>query len=66
MFVYMDFQYRKAAASRTLQVLMVAFCAFLLGGYIEKGSSWPVLVLSSGVLVGALFMLIRDFWKPIA
>ena len=42
---------------------MVAFFAFLLGGYSIKGSSWPVLVLSGGALVGAVVMLIRDFWK---
>jgi hypothetical protein len=42
---------------------MVAFIAFLLGGYSEKGSIWPVLVLSGGALVGVLFLLIRGFWK---
>jgi hypothetical protein len=42
---------------------MAAFCAFLLGGYVDKGSDWPVLVLSGGVLAGALFLLTRGFWK---
>ena len=43
---------------------MVAYCAFLLGGYVTKGSDWPVLVLSGAALGGILFMLIREFWKP--
>jgi hypothetical protein len=54
---------RNRAAAKTAQLLIVAFCAFLLGGYVTKGSGWLVLVLSSGTLAGALFMLIREFWK---
>jgi hypothetical protein len=59
----MEHNNRASAASKTAQLLMAAFCAFLLGGYVNKGSDWPVLVLSGGVLAGALFLLIREFWK---
>ena len=59
----MEQKNRTAAVSKTAQLLMVAFFAFLLGTYVTKGSDWPVLVLSGGVLAGAVFMLIREFWK---
>ena len=53
-----------SATSKTIQLLLAAWFAFLLGGYVTKGSDWPVLVLSGGALVGLLLMLIREFWKP--
>jgi hypothetical protein len=53
-----------SATSKTIQLLLAAWFAFLLGGYVTKGSHWPVLVFSGGALVGVLFMLIREFWKP--
>jgi hypothetical protein len=57
---------RKSAGAQTAMLLMVAFIAFLFGGYVTKGSDLPVLVLSGGVLAGAILMLIREFWKPVA
>jgi hypothetical protein len=52
-----------SATSKTTQLIIVALSAFLLGGYITKGSDWPLLVLSGVVLAGALLLLIREFWN---
>jgi hypothetical protein len=62
----MEQKHRMSATVKTAQLLMVAFVAFLFGGYVTKGSDWPVLVLSGAVLAGATLMLIREFWKPVA
>jgi hypothetical protein len=59
----METNNRASAGSKTGQLLIAAFSAFLLGEYVNKGSDWPVLVLNGGVLTSALFLLIREFWK---
>jgi hypothetical protein len=62
----MEQKHRMSATAKTAQLLMVAFCAFLFGGYVTKGSDWPVLVLSGAALAGVTLMLIRELWKPAA
>jgi hypothetical protein len=62
----MEQKHRMSATARTAQLLMVAFLAFLFGGYVNKGSDWPVLILSGAALAGVTLMLIRELWKPTA
>jgi hypothetical protein len=64
----MDDKERKTASSRTVQVLLVAVIAFQLGGYATRFSwsawGWIAVALGGAALAGALFLLIRGFWKP--
>jgi hypothetical protein len=57
---------RKSPVAQTSMLLMVAFIAFLFGGYVTKGSDWLVLVGTGGVLAFGILMLAREFWKPAA
>jgi hypothetical protein len=55
----MDHHERISASSKTAQVLMVAFVAYLLGGFT---SVWAIAV-GTAVLAVGLIMVIRNFWK---
>jgi hypothetical protein len=61
---------RRAALSKTAQLLMVLFFSFYFGRlstqYGDDALSW-VGVVSNVILLGLLcYLLIRDFWKPSA
>jgi hypothetical protein len=55
------------AIAKTIPALMLAFAAFLLGGYASRfdGSprAWIVMALSGGSVVFAIYLVVRDFWK---
>jgi len=63
----MDNQQRKSARSKTLHVLLVAWLAFLLGGYATRFSwdngHWAATAIAGAGLAGFLIFVIRDFWK---
>jgi branched-subunit amino acid ABC-type transport system permease component len=58
----MDHHERTSASTKTAEVLLLAFAAYLLGGFT---SVWATIIGSAVVAVG-LFMVIRDFWKAAA
>jgi hypothetical protein len=60
--VDIDHHERVSASSKTAQILMVAFVAYLLGGFT---SIWAI-AIGTAVLALGLFMVIRDFWKVAA
>jgi hypothetical protein len=60
--VGMDHHDRISASSKTAQVLMVAFVAYLLGGFT---SVWAI-AIGTAVLALGLFIMIQDFWKTAA
>jgi hypothetical protein len=55
------------AIAKTCPALMLAFAAFLLGGYASRfdGSprAWAVMALSGGSVVLAIYLVVRDSWK---
>jgi hypothetical protein len=63
----MDEQQRKSARLRTLYVLLVAWLAFLLGGYATRFSwnegRWAATLIAGAALAGLLAFVIRDFWR---
>jgi hypothetical protein len=63
----MDEQERKTARRRTTLVLLIAYIAFLLGGYATRfgwsNGQWAATVIAGSALALALYLLIRDLWK---
>jgi hypothetical protein len=63
----MDYQKRMSFLSKTSQVVIVAVSAFNLGSYSTRSSlsgwGWTAVTFGCAALAGALYLLIRDFWK---
>jgi hypothetical protein len=62
--------FRDPRVSKAIQVAFVAMSALWLVNFSTQEThttlSWVLLPLNILVLVGFLFLLLRDFWKPIA
>jgi hypothetical protein len=61
---------RDPRVSKTIQIAFVVASALWLVNFsfqeIHSTLSWVLLLLNIGILVGFLFLLLRDFGKPTA